>query len=181
MPEFLLPIAFFVQIFSGPSWILLKMTHLWVKSLKTFGYAARYAEVPKQKTKKPRSLVVPLTKNLCERSTSLGPHLPRSFALVPPEVGESPLQSHHPGPPRSHPGCTTSFTVPKHRVCVCVSTPVPKGSNVSKQGGREDLQGSAQRSSLQDPRKRKLITSVYLLILSQAVTLLFHGLIHGSS
>ena len=50
-----------------------------------------------------------------------------------------------------------------YTVCVCVSTPVPKGSNVSKQGGREDLQSSAQRSSLQDPRKRKLITSVYLL------------------
>ena len=48
-------------------------------------------------------------------------------------------------------------------------------------GAERDLQGSAQRSSLQDPRKRKLITSVYLLVLSQAVTPLFHFLIHGSS
>ena len=34
------------------------------------------------------------------------------------------------------------------------------------QGGREDLQGSAHRSSLQDPRKRKLMTSVYLQLLN---------------
>ena len=68
---------------------------------------------------------------------------------------------------------------------VCVSTPVSKGSTLQfplfTQGGREDLQGSAQRSSLQDPRKRKLITSVHLLVLSQAVTPLFQVLIHGPS
>ena len=70
-------------------------------------------------------------------------------------------------------------------VCVCVSTSVTKSfcffSTFKSQGGREDLQGSAQRSSLQDPRKRKLITSVYLLVLPQAVTPLFHFLIHGPS
>ena len=48
-------------------------------------------------------------------------------------------------------------------VCVCASHSVSR-SLVLMQGGREDLQGSAQRSSLQDPRKRKLITSVYLLV-----------------
>ena len=66
---------------------------------------------------------------------------------------------------------------------LCVSTSVTKSfcffSTFKSQGGREDLQGSAQRSSLQDPRKRKLITSVYLLVLPQAVTPLFHFLIHG--
>ena len=81
-------------------------------------------------------------------------------------------------------------------VCVCVCPPLDKGFSTAtpstvfqppfsntfyRQGGREDLQGSAQRSSLQDPRKRKLITSVYLLVLSQAVTPLFHFLVHGSS
>ena len=83
--------------------------------------------------------------------------------------------------------CTNTSSV---AVCVCVSTPgqrvfhrhfvhafqLPFSTTFYKQGGREDLQGSAQRSSLQDPRKRKLITSVYLLVISQAVTLLFHGL-----
>ena len=75
---------------------------------------------------------------------------------------------------------------------VCVCPPLGEGflpatpittfqPQFLRQGGREDLQGSAQRSSLQDPRKRKLITSVYLLVLSQAVTLLFHVLVHGSS
>ena len=60
-------------------------------------------------------------------------------------------------------------------MCVCVSHPGSKGFHLfylstttetfhQRQGGREDLQGSAQRSSLQDPRKRKLITSVYLLV-----------------
>ena len=49
-------------------------------------------------------------------------------------------------------------------VCVCVSHSVSK--RFYTQGGREDLQGSAQRSSLQDPRKRKLITSVYLHLLN---------------
>ena len=49
---------------------------------------------------------------------------------------------------------------------MCVSHSVSKGFPFKcfQQGGREDLQGSAQRSSLQDPRKRKLITSVYLLV-----------------
>ena len=78
---------------------------------------------------------------------------------------------------------------------MCVCPPLDKGfstatpstvfqppfSTFYRQGGREDLQGSAQRSSLQDPRMRKLITSVYLLVLSQAVTPLFHFLFHGSS
>ena len=75
---------------------------------------------------------------------------------------------------------------------MCVCPPLDKGflptdspttcfTTDSQAGGREDLQSSAQRSSLQDPRKRKLITSVYLLVLSQAVTLLFHVLVHGSS
>ena len=51
-------------------------------------------------------------------------------------------------------------------VYVCVCPPLDKGfpsTTPIRQGGREDLQSSAQRSSLQDPRKRKLITSVYLL------------------
>ena len=63
---------------------------------------------------------------------------------------------------------------PKPATCVCppldkgfsTATPStvfqPPFSTFYRQGGREDLQGSAQRSSLQDPRKRKLITSVYL-------------------
>ena len=72
-------------------------------------------------------------------------------------------------------------------MCVCVCPTLDKGfstttlSTLHEQGGREDLQGSAQRSSLQDPRMRKLITSVYLLVLSQAVTPLVHFLFHGSS
>ena len=82
---------------------------------------------------------------------------------------------------------------PKPATCVCppldkgfsTATPStvfqPPFSTFYRQGGREDLQGSAQRSSLQDPRMRKLITSVYLLVLSQAVTPLFHFLFHGSS
>ena len=70
---------------------------------------------------------------------------------------------------------------------MCVCPTLDKGfstttlSTLHEQGGREDLQGSAQRSSLQDPRMRKLITSVYLLVPSQAVTPLFHFLLHGSS
>ena len=74
---------------------------------------------------------------------------------------------------------------PNAATCVCQT--LDKGfstttlSTLHEQGGREDLQGSAQRSSLQDPRMRKLITSVYLLVLSQAVTPLFHFLFHGSS
>ena len=53
-------------------------------------------------------------------------------------------------------------------MCLCVCQPLfqrvlPVISQLDHQGGREDLQSSAQRSSLQDPRKRKLITSVYLL------------------
>ena len=66
---------------------------------------------------------------------------------------------------------------------LCVSTPgkrAPFTFSV-KQGGREDLQGSAQRSSLQDPRMRKLITSVYLLVFYKLFTPLFHFLFHGPS
>ena len=71
-----------------------------------------------------------------------------------------------------------TFSRASARVCVCVCPPLDKGFSTAtpstvfqppfsttfyRQGGREDLQSSAQRSSLQDPRKRKLITSVYLL------------------
>ena len=53
-------------------------------------------------------------------------------------------------------------------VCVCVTLRSQEVSrpnySPTELGGREDLQGSAQRSSLQDPRKRKLVTSVYLLV-----------------
>ena len=66
---------------------------------------------------------------------------------------------------------------------MCVRPPLDKGflptvppTTCSSRKGREDLQSSAQRSSLQDPRKRKLITSVYLLNGLHAVTPLFHGL-----
>ena len=70
------------------------------------------------------------------------------------------------------------LTRERARVCVCVCPPLDKGFSTAtpstvfqppfsttfyRQGGREDLQSSAQRRSLQDPRKRKLITSVYLL------------------
>ena len=70
------------------------------------------------------------------------------------------------------------------RSCVCVCHPLCqrvhchryRHHHFPKQGGREDLQGSAQRSSLQDPsRKRKLITSVYLLVTLPHSSLLWFG------
>ena len=47
-------------------------------------------------------------------------------------------------------------------LCVCHTLYLRVFLGLFQQGGREDLQGSAQRSSLQDPRKRKLITSMHL-------------------
>ena len=47
-------------------------------------------------------------------------------------------------------------------VCVCGVTECPLTTFSEQQGGREDLQSSAQRSSLQAPRIRSLINSAYL-------------------